>query len=111
MESKGDYQQAHHRKTQTLKSNLPLVWTAHLREEEAKKRFKEAVISDLLSSTVIDRVRTLLVDKVGVVENEIALPEQFNKPAWAYWRAYADGKVTSYLEILKLIERPMTNGK
>ena len=93
------------------KSKLPMVWITHLKDDEIKKRFKEVVMSDLLSSTVIDRLRSLLLQKVEVVENEIASTAQFDKPAWAYWRAYADGKVTAYVELMKLLERPMTNGE
>ncbi len=91
------------------KSSLPLVWTAHLKGEEAKKRFKEVVMSDLLSSTVIDRLRVLISQKIDVVVQDVASDEQFDKPAWAYWRAFADGKVTAYLELLKLLERPTDN--
>ena len=64
------------------KSNLPLVWTAHLREEETKKKFKEVVMSDLLSSTVIERLRTLVSQKIEVVSSQLASDEQFDKAAW-----------------------------
>ncbi len=92
------------------KPRLTLVWTSHLRDQEAASKFREIVLSELTGNLVIDRLRELVLQRLEVIDTEIKSDDQFDKPSWGYWRANADGKRTALIDILLLLEKPHYDG-
>ena len=85
---------------------LPIVWLSHIRNKESRDSFAKTVLNALHSDTVIARLRQLVEQKIEVVDQDTTSDKQFEVPAWAFWRANVDGKMTAYREVLKLLETP-----
>jgi hypothetical protein len=77
---------------------LPISWLSHLHKDSKERAELEQTIR--ASTSALDRLRNILIEKVQEVENQ---NEDFSIPAWAEKQAYTLGQVRAYLNVIKLL--------
>lgn len=82
-------------------SKLPIVWTQHLKDKEAKDKFEQTLRHTTL---VLTRLQDVIYSyKAGMDRADNSL-DQFDQPAWPYRQAWANGKRAAFDDILRLLE-------
>lgn len=67
---------------------LPLEWVKHLKSEEERKSFEEAVRHDTL---VLGRLLEILEEKVKDLDQKETSLSAYDSPSWAYKQAHMNG--------------------
>lgn len=79
-------------------SDLSVLWTKHLKDEEERKKFKDYVLT---SNGVLNRLETILKDKMEM--REVFKEEDFKSNSWAYEAADRNGYNRALIEVLNII--------
>jgi hypothetical protein len=77
-------------------SNLPLVWTKHLKTKEEKTNFERLLRG---STTVNTRLQTILHEMAQVSKGT-----DYDSPSWAYRQADQNGYNRALSDLLKLFD-------
>jgi len=68
---------------------LPMVWTQHLKDEEAKENFRQVLVNNGL---VLDRFLDILKNMEDDISQKEIKEEHFEKPEFAVRQAYYLGR-------------------
>lgn len=83
-----------------MKKKLSSEWFRHLKTEEERNAFSDAVLHD---SLVLGRLTEIIEGKLSGLETRETSLQEYDNPAWAYKQAHANGyrgALTSILELL-----------
>lgn len=76
-------------------------WTQHLKTDEEKKRFEEAIMN---SKNVLVRLDQIIEEIEETLDRSETNPKVFDSPNWAYLQAFKNGCRAGYDTIRKLID-------
>lgn len=76
-----------------------IVWTKHLRGKD-KEDF-ELILSN--STTVLNRLRDILMEEIEELDRSESSIEDFESPAWTHKQAYRNGDRARLRKVLDLI--------
>lgn len=82
-------------------TNLPVVWTKHLRDSQSKTDFENTVKA---SRTALERLLQIISEKEGVVLRTETNLSDFDQPNWANKQAFRNGQRAALKEIKELLE-------
>lgn len=83
----------------TRSSKLPVVWTSHLKDADAKQEFEEIVRHSRILLTRLDQIISQKL--TDLTEKQIS-EESFENPGWAYHQAYLNGRRAALRDIQNL---------
>lgn len=82
------------------KKNLPVLWTKHLKSEEERKSFSDAVLNDRL---VLGRLSDIIEEKLSSLQDREVSASEYDNPSWAYKQAHTNGVKAGLTAILNLL--------
>ncbi len=80
-------------------SNLPLMWTKHLKSDKEKREFELL----LRNNTQLFKVlRRHFWDEVDELTRDESSVDDFDSAAWAFKQAYRNGRRAAFFDLIKL---------
>lgn len=76
-------------------------WTKHLKDPEAKSKFVQSVFN---SKDVLDRLTSILKEKLDTLDRSETDIAVYDTPNWAERQAHKNGQRSSLMFLLKLID-------
>lgn len=83
-------------------SNLPIIWTADIKDATKKKKFEEH-IRNSVHSAAWDKLKDIVDKRRDSTFNTQLKLEEYDNPAWAYKQAYNNGYVAALKFVYDLI--------
>ena len=77
------------------------VWTQHLKTEEEKESFRQALKN---SSLLRDRLLRILSDRFDSVERKGFREEDYAEAGWETLQAFRNGRLSTYKEVADLFD-------
>jgi hypothetical protein len=84
-------------------------WTRHLKDDEAKQKFYDAVTNHLYADIVVKRLIEILEERKQKKIQEFSKHVDYNQPSWAYAQAALNGSLRELEDLLALFD--LTKGK
>lgn len=74
-------------------------WTKHLPDQE-REQLKKTILA---SRTTLDRLKQLIIEELGTLENQEGNLADYDSPAWSHKQAHRNGERGFAKKILELI--------
>ena len=84
----------------TLTSKVALRWTQHLKTEEQKERFLQALRNDTL---VLGRLKEVIEEDLAALSRREVRTDSYESPSWAFQQAHYNGVKQQLLALRDLL--------
>lgn len=81
---------------------MHIIWASHIKDEEEKEEFIKYVEN---SSTLLDRLTSIVKEKIEAAEAARISKKGFTLPAWPYMQADINGYIRALKEIKAITNR------
>lgn len=82
-----------------MRQSFNSKWTKHLPEQE-KEQLKKTILA---SRTTLDRLKQLIVEELGSLENQENSLADYDSPAWSHKQAHRNGERAFAKKLLDLL--------
>lgn len=83
-----------------MTSKIATRWTQHLKSEEQKARFLQALRNDTL---VLGRLKEVIEEDLAALSRREVRTDSYDSPSWAYQQAHYNGMRQSLMQLQDLL--------
>lgn len=83
-----------------MRTSFNSKWTKHLSNDQEKEQLRKTVLA---SRTALDRLKQLIAEELGALDNQEGSLADYDSPAWSHKQAHRNGERGFAKKILELI--------
>lgn len=75
-------------------------WTKHIKDEKDRKEFLQILAN---STTVLNRLRNILIEEMSGIDNSEYSVDDFDSPSWSHKQAFRNGERARIKKLIDLL--------